>query len=212
MHLFIKRDATFAKQILDKLMSYRLDDLADPEHESAMMNSLSTLTDHLYLFRDAQAQEIVKLKATFPQTMLEWRESFQVKKDTSVHPWSTFEKAKCFLRELVKAEDEIKIELEDLTKKETELEAQLEVIQSKSQLLKEEREEISKQMKIFWSLARDKVSKMELKKVKVDSANQQLEQRLKLKWVAMRHLFGIGWEGKNGMANNTQFPIHHCFL
>ncbi|VFQ95303.1 unnamed protein product [Cuscuta campestris] len=189
MHWFIKRNAAFAIKILDKLVPYHLDKSADLKHETTVMGSLSKRTDHLYLFSDPQAKEIVKLKANFPQRMLESRDSVHIKKDTSGHPWSTFEKTKDLLQESVKIEEGIKIELEELIKKEKELEARLEAMESDSLQLKMEREEIPKQMKIVCSLAKEKARKIEDKKLEVGCANQQLEQRLKSKWAAMRHLF-----------------------
>ncbi|VFR03532.1 unnamed protein product [Cuscuta campestris] len=132
---------------------------SDSKHETAVMDSLSTLTDHLYLFSDGQVKEIVKLKATFPGTMQEWRDLVQAK-DTSEHPWSTFEKAKSLLQESLKTEEGIKIELGELNKQETDLEAQVVALESNSRKLKEEREEISKQMMILCSLAKEKATKI----------------------------------------------------
>lgn len=188
MPFFINRHETFVKQILDRLMSYNMDDLVDSKHETAVMDSLSTLTDHLYLFSDGQVKEIVKLKATFPGTMQEWRDLVQAK-DTSEHPWSTFEKAKSLLQESLKTEEGIKIELGELNKQETDLEAQVVALESNSRKLKEEREEISKQMMILCSLAKEKATKIGVRKVEAYCVNQQLEQRLQLEWVEMRHLF-----------------------
>lgn len=157
--------STFAKEIFDKLMPCHLDDLADPKHETA-----------------------VNLKATFPQVMQGWRDSVRVK-DTSVHPWSTLEKTKSLLQDLVKTEEGIQTKLKDLERKEKELEDQLEVIKSSRRQLQEEREEVSKQTKIVCSLAKDQASNVESKEAEIDRANKMLEQRLKSMCAATRHLF-----------------------
>ncbi|VFQ95302.1 unnamed protein product [Cuscuta campestris] len=180
--------STFAKEIFDKLISYRLEDLAEPKHETAMMDSLCKLTNHLHLFSDVQAKQIVNLKATFPQIMQEWRDSVQVKSPGG-HPWSTLEKTKSLLQDLVKTEEGIQTKLKDLNNTEKELEAQLEAIKSNSRQLQEEREDVSKQTKIVCSLAKDQASRVQAKEAEIDRANKTLEQRLKSEWAATRHLF-----------------------
>ncbi|VFQ95297.1 unnamed protein product [Cuscuta campestris] len=148
----------YAKEIFDKLISYRLDDLADPKNESAMMEFISVLANNISVFSDVQAREIVNLKATFPQTMQEWRDSMSQAKGTSEPSWSLFEETKSVLQDLVKTEEGIKTKLEELHKKETELEAELEAIEGKSQMLKEERRRVSKQMKILCGLVEEMAS------------------------------------------------------
>lgn len=180
--------ATSVKEIFDKLISFPLDDIADPKYETAMMDCLSMLTDRPDLFSDLQFKEIVKLKATFPQTVQEWRGSVQVK-DTSAHPWSTHEKTKSLIRDLVKTEEGIRKRLKDLNNKEKELEAQLEAIKRNSRILEEEREEVSKETMILCSLAKEQSSRVQAKEAEVERANKTLEYRLKSKWVATRHLF-----------------------
>ncbi|CAH9124045.1 unnamed protein product [Cuscuta epithymum] len=101
-----KANPTFAKDIFDKLISYPLDALADPKHESALVESLSVLTSNLSFFSDVQAKEIMKLKATIPHIMQEWRDSIQVK-ESSLQLWITFEKTDILLQDLVEMEDRI---------------------------------------------------------------------------------------------------------
>ncbi|VFQ95298.1 unnamed protein product [Cuscuta campestris] len=164
------------------LISYRLDDFADPKNESAMMDLISLLANNISAFSEVQAKEILNLKATFPRILKDWRCSSQVK--------GTFEESKSVLQDLVKTEEGIKTELEELNKKETELEAELKVIESKRQMLKEEKERVSKQMKIVCCLVEEKASNIGAQYLKVDCAKYQwLEQRLKSKWALMRHLF-----------------------
>lgn len=186
----LEGQGTSAKEIFDKLLSFRLDGFAHPKHETAMMGFLSKLTDQLHMFSDAQAKEIIKLKTTFPQIMQEWRDSVQVK-GTSAHPWSTLEKTKSLLRDLVKTDEGLKRKAEDFKNKEMELEAQLQAIKNNSRQVQEEREEVSKQTEMVCSLAKEQASKVEAKEVEVDVANESLEERLKSKWAPkrMRHLF-----------------------
>ncbi|VFQ71001.1 unnamed protein product [Cuscuta campestris] len=183
-----KGHATYAKEILDKLISSSLDDLADPKHESAMMQSLSTLADNLSLFSDVQAKAVKDLKATYPQIMQEWRDSRQVKKGSD-HLWTTFEKTKSLLEGLVKTYEAIETKLKDLDDKKKEVKTELEGVKSRIQQLKEERVEVSEQTKVVCSLAKDLFSKVEEEEVEVDCAKRKLEQSLKEKWASIRQLF-----------------------
>ncbi|CAH9096532.1 unnamed protein product [Cuscuta epithymum] len=183
-----KGHSIFAKEVLDKLISCPMDDLADPKNEASMMEALSVLNDNLSLFSDIQAKEIMNLKATFPQAMQEWRDSIQVK-GTGDHTWSTFEKTKSLLEDLMKTDQNIRTKLEGLKQNEKELKAELEVLKSNCRQLKVEREETSKQTKIVLSLAKEQASKVEEEEAEVDYANKKLEQRLKSTWASMRQLF-----------------------
>ncbi|CAA2992870.1 Hypothetical predicted protein [Olea europaea subsp. europaea] len=133
-----KDRAIFAKGFFNKLISFPLDDLVDPKHETATIESLSILRDNLSLFSDEQAKEIMSLKANFPSTIQDWRDSVQVKV-SGEHIWSTFEKTNNLPEDLVKTEEGIKTELEELNNSENELEMQLEGLKSKSREMKEER-------------------------------------------------------------------------
>ncbi|VFR03534.1 unnamed protein product [Cuscuta campestris] len=180
----------YAKEIFDKLISYRLDDLADPMNETTMMEFISVLANNISVFSDVQAREIVNLKATFPQTMQEWRDSMSQAKGTGQPSRSLFEETKSVLQDLVKTEEGIKTKLEELHKKETELEAELEAIEGKSQMLKEERGRVPKQMKILCGLVEEMASSIGALDYEVDCAKYlQFEQRLRSNWAAMRHLF-----------------------
>ncbi|CAH9096524.1 unnamed protein product [Cuscuta epithymum] len=187
MQPLFKGHATFAKEIFDKLLSYPLDDLADPKRETTMMESLSILSDNLSLFTDGQAKKIMDLRASFPQIMHEWRDSIKVK-ESSEQICSTFEKTKSLLEDLVKREEEIKRKLKYLSDKEEELEAHLKVIESSRGQLKEEREEVSKQTKQVCSLAMEQARKVEAKKMDLDRANKKMDN-LKSEFDATRHLF-----------------------
>ncbi|CAH9124016.1 unnamed protein product [Cuscuta epithymum] len=99
---FLKGPLHSAKEILDILNSYPLDVLADPSNETAIMESLSSLSAHLYLFSDERGKEILNLKATFPEMIQEWRVSVQGKGRRNEHPWSSFEKTRNLLEGLVK--------------------------------------------------------------------------------------------------------------
>ncbi|VFR03536.1 unnamed protein product [Cuscuta campestris] len=181
-----KGHVTFAEGILGKLISYHLDDFADPNNEAAVMDFISVLANNISVFSDVQAKEIANLKATFPQIVQEWRDLVQVK-GTGEHVRSTFVETKSVLQDLVKREEGIKTEVEELNNKETELKAELKVFERKSQMLKEEREHVSKQM--VCCLVEEKASNIGAEDLEVDCANQKLEHGLKSKWAAMRHLF-----------------------
>ncbi|CAH9119744.1 unnamed protein product [Cuscuta europaea] len=162
----LKGHASSVKEALHMLISYPFDALADPMNETAILESLSELNDHLYLFSDARAKEIMNLKVTFPQITQEWRDSVQVQ-GRSEHPWSSFEKTRNLLEDLVKRWDEINAQLEELTKKEMDLGAQLEVIGSSIRQLMEEREELSHQTKAVCSLAEEQANNIKAEKVKL---------------------------------------------
>ncbi|XP_022872252.1 MATH domain and coiled-coil domain-containing protein At3g58360-like isoform X2 [Olea europaea var. sylvestris] len=179
--------AILAKGCFNKLISFPLDDLVNPKHETAMIESLSILSDNLSLFSDEQAREIMSLKANFPSTIQDWRDSVQVKV-SGEHLWSTFEKTNNLLEDLVKTEEGIKTKLEELNNREKELEMQLEGLKSKSRQLKEERVEISKQTKQVYALAQEQSSKIKGKEPEVDLANKKLED-LKSKWASIKALF-----------------------
>ncbi|CAH9124017.1 unnamed protein product [Cuscuta epithymum] len=156
---FLKGPLHSAKEILDILNSYPLDVLADPSNETAIMESLSSLSAHLYLFSDERGKEILNLKATFPEMIQEWRVSVQGKGRRNEHPWSSFEKTRNLLEGLVKkGEEGIKTKLEKLYQKESEFEAQLEAIENSSRFLKEERQELLNQIKMVYSLAEEEAS------------------------------------------------------
>ncbi|CAA3000329.1 Hypothetical predicted protein [Olea europaea subsp. europaea] len=125
-----KDRAIFAKGFFNKLISFPLDDLVDPKHETATIESLSILRDNLSLFSDEQAKEIMSLKANFPSTIQDWRDSVQVKV-SGEHIWSTFEKTNNLPEDLVKTEEGVKTELEELKNRENDREMQLEGLKSK---------------------------------------------------------------------------------
>ncbi|CAH9124038.1 unnamed protein product [Cuscuta epithymum] len=179
-----KDRATSAKEIFDKLIAYPLEDLADPQHEPAMLESLSILTKNLSLFSIGQAEEILNLNDSFPQMMREWRELSKVK-GSSEHLWATFEKTKRLLEDLVKTDEGIKSKLEVLVRREKELKAELEKIESDTQQLKVERGEVSKQTKKVCALAEEQACIIEGREAEVDGANKKMEG-LKSKWDAMR--------------------------
>ncbi|CAH9124012.1 unnamed protein product [Cuscuta epithymum] len=170
---FLKGTSHSAKEILDTLISHPLDVLAEPRNETAILESLSSLTAHIYL------------KATFPEMIQEWRRQ---SKGRSGHPWSSFEHTRNLLEDLVKGGEGIKAKLEKLYKKEREFEAQLEAIENCSLSLKEERQELLNQIKIAYTLAEEQARNYsEAEEVEVDLAIKKL--RLKSKWAATRLLF-----------------------
>ncbi|CAI9781370.1 unnamed protein product [Fraxinus pennsylvanica] len=179
--------AILAKGCFNKLISFPLDDLVEPKHETAMRESLSILSDNLSLFTEEQAKEIMSLKANFPAAIQDWRDSVQVKVN-SERLWLTFVKTNNLLEDLVKTEEGIKTKLEELNNREKELEMQLEGLKSRSRQLKEERIEIWKQTKQVYALAQEQSSKIEGKEPEVDLANKKLED-LKSKWASSKALF-----------------------
>ncbi|CAH9119726.1 unnamed protein product [Cuscuta europaea] len=181
-----KDRATSAKEIFDKLISYPLEDLADPQHEPAMLESLSILAHNLSLFSNEHVAEILSLNVSFPQTMREWRELSKVK-GGSEHLWATFEKTKRLLEDLVKTDEGIKSKLEGLVRREKELKTELEEIESEMRQLKVERGEVSKQTKKVCALAEEQACIIEEREAEVDGANKKMEG-LKSKWDAMRLL------------------------
>ncbi|CAA3031345.1 Hypothetical predicted protein, partial [Olea europaea subsp. europaea] len=98
-----KDHAILAKGFFNKLISFPLDDLVDPRHETAMIESLSILCNNLSLISDEQAKEIMSLKANFPSTIQDWRDSVQVKV-SGKHLCSTFENTINLVEDLVKTE------------------------------------------------------------------------------------------------------------
>ncbi|CAH9119740.1 unnamed protein product [Cuscuta europaea] len=181
---FLKGPLHSAKEILDTLISHPLDVLADPKYETAIIESLSSLTAHLYLFSDERGKEIMNLKATFPEMIQKWRGKGKVR---SEHPWSSFEKTQNLLEDLVKRGEGIKAKLEKLYKKEREFEAQLEAIENCSLSPKEERQELLNQINIVYSLAEKQARNSEAEEV--DPAIKKLEVTLKSKWASTRLLF-----------------------
>ncbi|CAH9119729.1 unnamed protein product [Cuscuta europaea] len=179
-----KDRATSAKEIFDKLIAYPLEDLADPQHEPAMLESLSILTKNLSLFSVGQAEEILNLNDCFPQMMREWRELSKVK-GGSEHLWAAFEQTKRLLEDLVKTDEGIKSKLEVLVRREKELKTELEEIESNMRQLKVERGEVSKQTKKVCALAEEQGCIIEGREAEVDGANKKMEV-LKSKWEAMR--------------------------
>ncbi|RAL37580.1 hypothetical protein DM860_000274 [Cuscuta australis] len=184
-----KYRAASAKEIFDKLISYPLDDLADPKHETAMSEALSILNNNLSLFSNGEAKEITALKATFPQMMLEWRESVKVK-GGSDHLWTAFEKTKSLLEDLLKTEDGIRAKLEDLSKKEMDLKAQMEAIECDRRHLREERGEVSKLTRKVCSLAEEQGRKIEGKETEVETAKKKMED-LKSQWDATKRRLSL---------------------
>ncbi|CAH9096514.1 unnamed protein product [Cuscuta epithymum] len=179
-----KDNATSAKEIFDKLKAYPLEDLADPQHEAAMLESLSILANNLSLFSNGQAEEILSLSDSFPQMMREWRELSKIK-GVSEHLWTTFEKTKRLLEDLVKTDEGIKSKVEGLVRREKELKAELEKIESDIRQLKVERGEVSKQTKKVCDLVEEQACTIEGREAEVDGANKKMES-LKSKWDAMR--------------------------
>ncbi|CAH9096526.1 unnamed protein product [Cuscuta epithymum] len=157
----LKGNATHFKELLDILISSPLDDLASPESEAAVLKYFSSLNN------------------TF----------LHVKGGSSEYPWSTLEKTKTLLEELLKTEEGLKTELEGLNKKETELEAQLEAMECNCRKLEDEREVLSKQMVTVCSLAKEHARKVESKKAKMEQDKNKVELSLKSKWTATKHLF-----------------------
>ncbi|CAH9119742.1 unnamed protein product [Cuscuta europaea] len=185
----LKRHATSLLEILDILIAYPLDELADLRNETAIAESLCVLIGNQFLHSGVQSNEIVNLKASFPQVVQEWRDCVQVK-DADENPWSTFEKTKSLLQDLVETEEGIKTEMEELNKREKELEAQLEAIQSNRRKLNEKREALSMQTEIVCRVATVQARKVEAKEVGVGRrGNNKVELSLKSKWAATRHLF-----------------------
>ncbi|CAH9096522.1 unnamed protein product [Cuscuta epithymum] len=180
----LKDRATSAKEIFDKLIAYPLEDLADPQHEPAMLESLSIIANNLSLFSNEQAEEILSLNVSFPQMMREWRDLSKVKWG-SEHLWATFEQTKRFLEDLVKTDEGIKRKLVGLVRREKELKTELEEIESDMRQLKVERGEVSKQTKKVCALAEEQACIIEAREAEVDGANKKLEG-LKSKWDAMR--------------------------
>ncbi|CAH9074927.1 unnamed protein product [Cuscuta europaea] len=172
-------------ETLDMLISYPFDALANPRYETKILESLSALSDHLYMFSDARAKEIMNLKTTFPQIIEEWRDSVQGQ-GRSKHPWSCFEKTLNLLEDLGRRRNQINAKLQELNIKEMELKNKLEVIESSIQQLMEEREELSKQTKAVCSLAEEQVSNIEGEEVELVG---NLDCKSKLKWSATRVLF-----------------------
>ncbi|CAH9096568.1 unnamed protein product [Cuscuta epithymum] len=187
---WLKGHASSVQEILHMLNLYPFYALADPRNETAILESLSELNDHLYLFSDERAKEIINLKATFPQIMQEWRDSVQVK-ERSEHPWSSYEKTRNLLEDLVKTGEEIKAKLGELKKKEMGLKNKLEVIKSNIQQLMEEREELSYLTKAVCALAEQQASNIEGAEVELlGLANKKMKLDCKSKWAATRLLFG----------------------
>ncbi|CAH9124011.1 unnamed protein product [Cuscuta epithymum] len=187
---WLKGHASSVQEILHMLNLYPFYALADPRNETAILESLSELNDHLYLFSDERAKEIINLKATFPQIMQEWRDSVQVK-ERSEHPWSSFEKTRNLLDDLVKTGEEIKANLGELNKKGMGLKNKLEVIKSNIQQLMEEREELSYLTKAVCALAEQQASNIEGAEVELlGLANKKMKLDCKSKWAATRLLFG----------------------
>ncbi|KAL2536026.1 MATH domain and coiled-coil domain-containing protein-like [Forsythia ovata] len=179
--------AILAKGRFIELISLPLDDMVDPKHETAMIESLSILGDNLSLFSDEQAKQIMQLKDNFPTTIQNWRDSFKVKVSCR-RSLSTFEKTKILLEDSVNTEKDIKTKLEELKIREEELKVQLETLQNENRRLREERVDVSKQTQQIYALAEEQASKIEGKEVEMDLANKNLED-LKSNWASMKSLF-----------------------
>ncbi|CAA2992846.1 MATH domain and coiled-coil domain-containing At3g58360-like isoform X1 [Olea europaea subsp. europaea] len=179
--------ARLAKERFNEMISLPLDDFVNPEHETLMVETLSKLGDHLNLFSDEQAKEIMKLKAVFPTSIQEWRDSVQVKVSCQRF-LSTFEKTKNLLEGSVKTEEGIKTKLEQLKIREQELKAQLEALQNDSQRLVKERLEVSKQTQKIHALAEEQSGKVKGKEIEIAGAENKLED-LKSIWASIKSLF-----------------------
>ncbi|CAA2992845.1 MATH domain and coiled-coil domain-containing At3g58360-like isoform X1 [Olea europaea subsp. europaea] len=176
--------ASSAKERFDELISFPLDNLVDPKHETAMIECLHMLVDRLSLFSDEQAKEITRLRALFPTIIQEWRDSVQVKVSCQ-SLLSTFEKTENLLKGSVKTEEGIKIQLEELKIREQELKAQLEALQNESQRLEKERLEVSKQTQHIYALAEEQAVKIEGKEMELAGAENKLED-LKSNWASVK--------------------------
>ncbi|XP_022872261.1 MATH domain and coiled-coil domain-containing protein At3g58270-like isoform X2 [Olea europaea var. sylvestris] len=176
--------ASSAKERFDELISFPLDNLVDPKHETAMIECLHILVDYLSLFSDKQAKEIMRLRALFPTIIQEWRDSVQVKVSCQ-SVLSTFEKTENLLKGSVKTEEGIKTKLEELKIREQELKAQLEAIQNDSQQLEKERLEVSKQTQHIYALAEEQAVKIKGKEMELAGAENRLED-LKSNWASVK--------------------------
>ncbi|XP_022872233.1 MATH domain and coiled-coil domain-containing protein At3g58270-like isoform X2 [Olea europaea var. sylvestris] len=182
--------ASSAKKRFDKLISLPLDDLVDPENETAMIETLSILGDNLSLFSDDLAKQIMQLKANFPITLQKWRDLVQVKENCQ-HSLSTSEITKNLLEDSVETEKGIKTQLEELKIREEELKVQLEALQNKSQRLVKERLDVSKQTQQIYALAEEQAGKIGGKEQELSVANKNLED-LKSNWSSMKSFFVEG--------------------
>ncbi|XP_022890706.1 MATH domain and coiled-coil domain-containing protein At3g58210-like [Olea europaea var. sylvestris] len=180
-------NAGLVKGHFNELISLPLNDLADPNHESAMRESLFTLGNDLTSFSEEQIQQINRLKDEFPRIIEDWRDSVQVLDDCQSF-LSNFEKTKNLLEDAVKTEEAIKGTLDKLRMRTNELEKELEAARKEAKQLAEQRQEASKKTHESYVIAEDQSVMIELKELEITQARDELED-LKAEWDSIKSHF-----------------------